>query len=320
MRVSSVGEVGLSCGLPEAGSRGGVLVLGNFDGVHRGHQAVVKAALTAAQSLRMRARALTLEPHPRTLFQPDGPPFRLTPEAMKRRLLLALGLEGIVTLPFTQELAHLEAQAFVEAVLIKHYGAEHVVAGADFVFGHGRAGTMAKLRAWLEPYKVGVTEVQPVGEPDSTQTFSSSRTRSALEAGDVDVASRLLGRPWSIAGTVIEGARRGKKLGFPTANMMLGDHLRPRFGVYAVQARRWEDKAWIPGVANIGKRPTVGGKEERLEAHLFDFDGDLYGEIWEIALQRFLRPEQQFASLEALREQIVQDAAAARDFLAVRTA
>ncbi len=203
-------------------SKGGVLALGNFDGVHGGHQAVV----AAARRYGLAARVLTFEPHPRRVFQPQHPPFRLTPAPVKERLLRALGVDDVIVMDFSQDLAHLSARAFVDEVLLGRYGAQHVVAGHDFVFGHKRGGTMPLLREWLAPHGVEVTEVAPLRDAEG-EILSSSRVRDALRRGDLATAQRILGRPWAIAGIVRHGAQRGATIGFPTANMDLGDYLRP---------------------------------------------------------------------------------------------
>lgn len=294
--------------------KGGVFALGNFDGVHRGHQAVVRAAVEKARGLGIPARVLTLEPHPRSVFKPDIPPFRLTPAPAKIRFLRALGVEDVIVRAFTKEFSELAAQDFVQRILIDDYDAQHVVAGFDFVFGHNRVGDMRNLRAWLAPHNIGVTEVTPFRDSRG-EIMSSSRTREALQAGDLPTAEHILGRPWSIAGVIERGAQRGRELSVPTANIPLGEYLRPKFGVYAVNAGPVHAAGAghsghpLPhqGVANIGARPTVDGKSELLEFHLFNFDGDIYGQEWEVELVRFIRPERAFPDIGSLRQQILLD-------------
>ena len=264
-----------------------------------------------ARGLGISARVLTLEPHPRSLFKPDIPPFRLTPAPAKERALRQLGVDDVMVMPFTREFAQLPPTAFVEQILLDRCGAQHVIAGFDFVFGHDRGGTMARLRDWLAPHQVGVTEVTPFRDAKG-EIMSSSRTREALRAGDLATARHILGRPWSIAGLVQHGAQRGREIGVPTANIGLGDYLRPHYGVYAVQAGPVGGPLHRQGVANIGLRPTVDGMAEWLEVHLFDFSEDIYGQEWEVELIDFLRPEQKFADLPALRRQIMQDIDAAK--------
>jgi riboflavin kinase/FMN adenylyltransferase len=292
-------------------AKGGVFALGNFDGVHRGHRAVILSAVEKARAMNIPARVLTFEPHPRAIFQPDALPFRLTPFAVKERLLHACGVADVVVLPFTAEFAQLSAQDFVEHVLLDRFGAQHVTAGHDFVFGHKRAGDMKKLEAWLAKHQVGVTEIAPLGGKDGA-VFSATLVRQFLQQGEPGKAAEILGRDWSIGGTIIKGAQRGRTIGVPTANIALGDYLRPRFGVYAIEAGRAGEALTHRGVANIGLRPTVDGASENLEAHLFDFNQDIYGQTWEFALKRFIRPEQKFDSFEALKAQIARDIEAAR--------
>jgi riboflavin kinase/FMN adenylyltransferase len=297
-------------------AKGGVYALGNFDGVHRGHQAVVKAALDKARGINVPARVLTFEPHPRSLFKPDIAPFRLTPAPAKIRLLKALGIDEVIVRPFTPEFSQLSAQDFVQKVLLEDCGAQHVIAGFDFVFGHARGGNIRNLRSWLSPHNVGVTEVTPFRDSGG-EIMSSSRTREALQQGDLQTARHILGRPWSIEGIVEHGAGMGRDLDAPTANIPLGEHLRPKFGVYAIHAGRVGGPMLWQGVANIGTRPTVGGKAELLDFHLFDFFDDIYGEEWEIELIHFLRPEQRFPDIASLRAQIAKDIETARARLAV---
>lgn len=284
----------------------GVLALGNFDGVHRGHQAVVRAAIEKAHGQGVPALVLTFEPHPRSVLKPNIPPFRLTPAPVKEKLLRALGVDGIIALPFTPEFSNLSAEEFVQKILIEKLAVSHIVAGFDYVFGYKRGGTMPLLRQWLGPHAVGVTEVTPFRDAQGL-VMSSSRTREALQQGDVKTAEHILGRPWSISGIVQHGAKRGSSIGIPTINIALGDYLRPKFGVYAVTARRAKDGAVFQGVANIGNRPTVDGQTELLEAHLFSFGEMAYGDEFEISLLDFIRPERAFESVEALRAQIFKD-------------
>jgi len=301
--------------VPESGSapsnlsksaKGGVFALGNFDGVHRGHQAVIQAALEKARGMGVPARVLTFEPHPRSVFKPHIPPFRLTPAPAKLRILQSLGVDDVIVRPFTPEFSKLGAGDFVRQVLLEDCGVQYVVAGFDFVFGHARGGDIQNLRTWLAPHNIGVTEVAPFRDAEG-EVMSSSRTREALQQGDLSTARHILGRNWAIAGKVEHGAKRGRELNVPTANIPLGEYLRPKFGVYAVQARRVGDQGNWQGVANIGVRPTIGGDAEMLEFHLFHFGEDIYGQEWEVELMDFLRPEQRFADLDQLRAQIARD-------------
>ena len=296
--------------------RTAVLALGNFDGVHRGHQAVIRAAVDKAHAMNLSAHVLTFEPHPRALFQPNVAPFRLTPAADKERLLRALGIRHVIVQPFTKAFADLSADDFIDRVLREELDAQHVVAGFDFVFGKNRTGHMDLLRQKFGP--LGVTPVPHITD-EAGKAYSSSRTREALRKGDLETAAHILGRPWSLSGVIRQGAQRGRTIGVPTANMGLGDYLRPKFGVYAITARQvGTEKLWR-GVANIGARPTVDGQTETLEFHLFDFNADIYGETWDVALHFFIRPEQTFSGLDALRQQIEKDCVTAKDVLSLLT-
>jgi riboflavin kinase/FMN adenylyltransferase len=291
--------------------KGGVFALGNFDGVHCGHRRVLDAAVAKGRAVALPARVLTFEPHPRAYFQQNQPSFRLTPPAAKERLLIACGVSDVITLPFNGELAQLSARDFVEQILVARFGAQHIVAGQDFAFGHKRGGDMTKLAEWLAPHNITVTEIAPLNDVEGC-VYSSSRIRAFLQQGDVMAAAQILGRDWSLAGTIINGAQRGRTIGIPTANIALDDYLRPAFGVYAVTANRVGQGPSYRGVANIGVRPTVDGSSDNLEAHLFDFDQNIYGQEWEFALTRYIRPERKFDSLTALQTQIALDIVAAK--------
>jgi len=303
-------------GLPPD-ARGAVVAIGNFDGVHLGHQAVLGAAVAKAHALDVPAAVLTFEPHPRMLFKPGSEPFRLTPLRPKSHAIEGLGVDVLIVLAFDRALSVKSAEAFVDEVLMIGMAASHVVVGTDFVFGHDRLGTADRLAEMGERAGFGVTAVAPVAGPDGT-VYSSTAIREALKAGEPRRAAVLLGRFWEIEGRVEHGDARGRQLGFPTANIGLGDYLRPAFGVYAVEAGIDHGAAteWHRGVANLGRRPTVAGLVERLEAHLFDFDGDLYGRHLRVRLVEFLRPEKKFDGLDALRAQIARDSAEARTILA----
>jgi riboflavin kinase/FMN adenylyltransferase len=304
-------------GLPPD-ARGAAVAIGNFDGVHLGHQAVIETAVQKARALDVPAAVLTFEPHPRMLFKPDSEPFRLTPLRPKAHAIEALGVDIMVVLAFDRALSEKSAEDFVDDVLMIGMAATHVVVGADFVFGHDRLGTVDRLIEMGGRARFAVTALAPVGWPDGT-VYSSTAVRQALKAGEPRRAAALLGRAWEIEGRVEHGDERGRQLGFPTANIALGDYLRPAFGVYAVEAGIDLGAAtqWHSGVANLGRRPTVAGQIERLEVHLFDFDADLYGRHLRVRLIEFLRPEKKFDGLDALRAQIAQDSARAREILAV---
>lgn len=322
--------------LPDAARRS-IVAVGNFDGVHRGHQAVIGEAVRRARQDGVPASVLTFEPHPRRFFQPDAPPFLLTRFRTKARVLARLGVDRLFVLRFDAALASRTAEQFIDSVLMHDLGARHVVVGYDFVFGKGRGGNPELLRDRLAGPGIGTTIMQPVtapadsaeadGEPEAS-IVSSTGVRDALRAGDPRSAARLLGRPFEIEERVRRGDARGRTIGFPTANLWLGDYLRPALGVYAVRVAIAEPRtgsgrtlveaaSWLDGVANLGLRPTFAGlTEPRLEVHLFDYAGDLYGRRLRVALIEFLRPEQKFEGLEALKAQIARDADAARRLLA----
>lgn len=298
--------------------RGGVLVVGNFDGVHRGHRAVIATAADLARADGVPLGLLSFEPHPRQVFRPDDPPFRLTPMRAKARQLEGLGLDYLVIQRFDEPFRSKTAEAFIDEVLVGGLHARRVVAGQDFRFGRKRLGDLELIARNGQSRGLAVTAVDPVGS-DTGIIHSSTRVREALAAGRPTEAAAMLGRPWEIEGRVEAGDRLARTIGFPTANLDLSDYLRPAFGVYAVQAGvdAGADTLWIPGVANLGRRPTVGGTLERLEVHLFDFSGDLYRRHLRVQLIEFLRPEQRFDGLEALKAQIRRDVEAARDVLGV---
>ncbi len=297
-------------GLPPA-ARGASVALGNFDGVHLGHAHVLRTAHAARPDAPL--AVLSFEPHPRELFRPDDPPFRLTLPAERAASLAGLGVQVLYELPFDRAFSEMSAEDFVAKVLHEGIGARHLVCGPDFAFGHRRGGTLAFLIRRAEELGVGLTVATPFG--DAAGPISSSRIRRALQDGYPELATAGLGRPWAIAGEVVHGDARGRTIGFPTANIALGRHLEPARGVYAVTVRL-PDGSSRPGVANIGRRPTVSsGTQSRLEANLFDFAGDLYGKELVVSLHAFLRGERRFAGLDELRAQIAADAAAARTLL-----
>ena len=304
-----------------AAAKGAVVAIGNFDGVHPGHRAVLRRAGEAARAMGAPLAVLTFEPHPRRYFQPNIPPFRLTPAPIKRRLIEAEGAELYYELAFDATMAALTAENFIERVLLAGLGVRHVVVGAGFAFGKGRTGTVSVLEHVAGHKGVGVTVVAPIVASDGALA-ASTRVRDCLKRGEPDRAAALLGRAWAIEGPVETGDQRGRLLGFPTANLGLDDFLQPAFGVYAVRAKAEGNAHWggthgaLSGVANLGVRPTVGGARAQLEAHLFDFTGDLYGRTLSVELLSFIRPERRFENLDALKAQIAQDSARARGILA----
>jgi riboflavin kinase / FMN adenylyltransferase len=295
-----------------AAARGATVALGNFDGVHLGHAHLLRTAHTARPDTPL--AVLTFEPHPREHFRPDDPPFRLTLSSERAAALGALGVRLIYELPFDAAFSLMSAEDFIADVLHAGLGARHLVCGPDFAFGHRRGGDMALLTARAETLGIGLTAATVLS--DEGGPISSSRIRRALQDGYPERATALLGRPWAIPGPVTHGDKRGRTIGFPTANIPLGHHLEPARGVYAVTVRL-PDGATRPGVANIGRRPTVNaGPESRLEVNIFDFDGDMYGAELAVSLHAFLRGERKFSGIDELRAQIAADAAQARKMLA----
>jgi riboflavin kinase/FMN adenylyltransferase len=294
----------------EASARGATVALGNFDGVHLGHAALLRAAHAARPDLPL--AVLTFEPHPREFFRPQDAPFRLMVAAERAETLKNLGVSLLYELPFDAAFSKLTATQFVRDILHAGFGAKNLACGADFAFGHRRGGDVSFLAGQAEALGIGLTIVPQV--TDAQGPISSTRIRRLLQDGYPERAKTLLGRAHTIRGEVMHGDARGRTIGFPTANILLHRHLEPARGVYAITARL-PDGTLAKGVANIGQRPTVGGTESRLEAHLFDFSGDLYGAELSISLQHFLRAEQKFASFEHLKTQILADAAQARALL-----
>lgn len=301
--------------------RGGVIALGNFDGVHRGHQAVIGTALRHARRAGRPAAVMTFDPHPRRLFQPDAPPFTLTPLRTKSRHIEEMGADYLYLQHFDQAFASLRAEDFVQKVLAEGLAVSHVVVGEDYGFGKDRSGSGSTLQDLADEFGFVLTRVPPVQDA-SGEVYSSTRVRRALVAGVPRLATEILGRAWELEGRVEHGDKRGRTIGFPTANVALGDYQRPALGVYAVQAGidLGLNTVWYDGVANYGRRPTFDKQDELLEVHLFDFHGDLYHRHLRVRLVEFLRPEQTFAGLEALKAQIVADGEAARIILAEQRA
>ncbi|MBJ3777671.1 bifunctional riboflavin kinase/FAD synthetase [Acuticoccus mangrovi] len=288
--------------------KGGTVAIGNFDGVHRGHQAVLARALTEARP----ALALTFEPHPRTFFG-RGPLFRLTPPAVKARVMAALGLDALVVARFDAHFAGLTAEGFVREILVERLGARTVVVGDNFNFGAGRAGDTEWLAAAAASYGFRVDVVEGVGDADEG-IVSSSRIRKALAAGELDGAATLLGYRYTVEAEVVHGEKRGRTIGFPTANQALGDDNGLRNGIYAVRAKI--DDVWRDGVASFGRRPTFDNGAPLLETFVFDYQDSLYGRTMPVTFVRFLRPELKFDGVDALVTQMHQDAADARASLA----
>jgi riboflavin kinase/FMN adenylyltransferase len=297
---------------PGEALRGATVAIGNFDGVHRGHKAVIAAALARASALGRPSAALTFEPHPRAFFNPDEPLFRLTPEGAKLRLLAAAGLDGAIVLTFNAELAKLSAQDFVQRVLVDRFAISGAAIGFNFHFGANRAGSPEFLQAQGRQHGFTVDIVPPL--LDGGRPVSSGPIRAALAAGRLDDAAEFLGYPWFVSGTVIHGDKRGRELGFPTANLQLDPACALRHGIYAVRTaiagRRYD------GVASFGRRPMFDSGAVLLEIFVFDFAGDLYGANIDVAFIAWLRDEAMFASATDLMRQMKEDSRLARDALA----
>jgi riboflavin kinase / FMN adenylyltransferase len=293
--------------MPEA-LRGAILALGNFDGFHQGHQAVVGEAVGWAREEGRPCIVATFDPHPMRHFRPDAEPFRLTSLDQREELFAAAGAQAMLVFHFDAAMADMEAGQWAQGMISRHLGASGIVTGEDFTFGRGRGGNPDVLRE----RGVRTRTVAPVLDPQGP--ISSSRIRAALKAGDCETAARLMTRPFAIRGLVCHGDKRGRDIGFPTANLELGTYLRPRYGIYAVTGIL-EGGEELPGAANVGVRPTFQPPRELLETYFFDFSGDLYGQEIEVRLHHFLRPEEKFDSLDALTAQMQHDCDAARKLL-----
>jgi riboflavin kinase/FMN adenylyltransferase len=282
-------------------------VIGNFDGLHLGHQALLRQAADIARAQNAPLSVLTFEPHPREFFQPEAEPFRLTLLPAKQRILGSLGVAHLFAAEFNAALAALTPAEFIEKILKNQLGVKHVLVGRDFAFGRGRAGNVDDLR---KVAGFGLTAIDPVtchGE----ETYSSTRVRGLLRAGKLDEGAALLGRRWEIEMPVVHGDKRGRELGFPTANQQAGRYLRLPLGIYAVRAQVEGDTVWRDGVANFGIRPMFRITQPIFETYIFDYDTEIYGKNLRVQPVKFLRPEQEFRGLEALSEQIKQDCHAA---------
>lgn len=296
-----------------AAFRHGIVALGNFDGFHAGHQAVADQAIRWAHALGRPAIIATFDPHPVRFFRPDAPPFRLTSLDQRQRLFGQAGADAMLVFAFDADLAGLSARQFCAERLVDRIGAAGVVTGADFTFGRGRDGDVRALNALGPELGFDVRTVAPVSDGE---VISSSRIRAALQAGNPREAARLLTRPFAVEGVVEHGAKLGRELGYPTANLRMGQYLRPAYGIYAVRGHLCDGRV-LDGAANLGIRPTIEGQAtELLEPYFFDFSGDLYGQRIEVEFIDFIRPEGRFDSLDALKAQMALDCDAARVALA----
>ena len=296
--------------------RGGVVALGNFDGFHRGHQAVVGAAVAHGRATGRPVLVASFDPHPVRYFRPDTPPFRLTTIEQRGELFAAAGADAMLLFNFDEVLANVSAEAFVSEWLIGRAGAAHVVTGEDFTFGKSRAGNVQVLTELGAAQGMTAQAIGPVS--DEKGPISSSRVREALIAGDPVEAARLLTRPFRIQGRVQHGDKLGRTIGFPTANIALDRYLRPRYGVYAVRGLLPDGRV-LEGAANIGIRPTFDPPKELLEVFFFDFAESLYDVCIEIELIGYIRPEAKFDGLDALTDQMMRDCVEAKHMLAAYT-
>jgi len=292
------------------GHRDCVLTIGNFDGVHLGHQAVLRQVKAIAASLNLPAVVMVFEPQPLELFKPEAAPARLTRFREKYHWLASLGLDRLLCVNFNAAFAAQDPQLFIEQLLLGKLGVRHLIVGDDFCFGKNRAGNFALLQQAAAQFGFGLTSTASLKQDD--KRVSSTLVRQALEHNELKLAAQMLGRPFSLMGRVRHGEKVGRQLGFPTANVWLYRNKLPVRGVYAIEALT--EHGHFHGVANIGARPTLQGKQEQLEAHFFDFQGDLYGQQIEVLLRHKIRAERKFASLAELQQQIQLDAAAARQF------
>ncbi len=292
--------------------KGASVALGNFDGVHLGHQRVIAGAANAAAQMGIPLGVISFEPHARTYFQPDAPPFRLMAPSQLERTVAALGTKKLYMLPFGPEMASLTDHDFVRDVLVAGLGVRHVAVGFDVTFGKGRTGDPQSMLRYGDAYGFSVSVASALVVDEAK--ISSSSIREFLHLGKPDKAAVLLGRPFAIEGVVEKGRQLGRTLGFPTANVPLGDYVVPRFGVYVTRTRL-RDGRQIGGVANIGVNPTTGAVAPRLEVWLFDFSENIYGETIETELLEFIRPEEHFPTTDAMVLQIHQDSLDARRIL-----
>ncbi|UVO51700.1 bifunctional riboflavin kinase/FAD synthetase [Sphingomonas sp. SUN019] len=292
---------------------GGIVALGNFDGFHLGHQAVVGRAIDRAREQGRPALVATFDPHPVRHFRPDAPPFRLTTLDQRERLFAEAGADAMVVFHFDGDLAALSAEEFVAERLVGALQVGGIVTGEDFTFGHNKSGDVCVMAELGRAHGFMAETVGAVTL--NGEAVSSTRIRDALKAGDPRAATRLLTRPFAIEGRVQHGDKLGREIGYPTANVDMGPYLRPAYGIYAVRARLAEGRV-VDGAANLGIRPSFDPPKELLEPYFFDFSGDLYDQVIEVALIEYLRPEAKFDTLEALTDQMARDCEQARAIFA----
>jgi riboflavin kinase/FMN adenylyltransferase len=292
-----------------------VIIIGNFDGMHQGHIALIKAAINDARANNKPVGLLTFEPHPRTLFQPNESPFRITPKGIKREKIENAGLDFLIELNFTRELAQKSADAFVQDILVNQIGAAHVFIGKDFRFGQNRSGSSDTIKS----HGLSVTSV-PIVNDAHHQKYSASQVRSNLRRGMITEANATLGWDWEVRGQVVHGDKRGREMGFPTANVPLAETLHPAFGVYATFVQIDGDDTWYPAATNIGIRPMFETDNALVEAHILNYNSDLYGKELRIRPVQKIRDEVKYTSLEALIIQIEKDCDAIKHILSLEKA
>lgn len=289
-----------------------VVALGNFDGIHRGHQHILNETRRKASALGTRSAVLTFEPHPVNILQPRTTVPRLTPFSHKARLLAEYGIDILFCQRFDRDFSRLSAEDFVQNILIKTLKVSHIITGNEFIFGHRRSGNSALLQEMGKHYGFGVSSLTPIQQQG--EKCGSRTVRQLLQQGNAAAARTMLGRPWEIIGRVQQGKQQARLLGFPTANLMLKGYLRPRYGVYIALAQAEGSADWHPSIANIGIKPTFGGRTEMLELHMLNQTMHLYGKKLRVQLLEFLREERKFQSLDALQQQIRQDVSRAASY------
>jgi len=289
-----------------------VIALGNFDGLHRGHQVVISKALEIANTCNLKMGIGLFRPHPIKYFKPEIPPFRLMSPKVRAEIMMNLGVSRLYEIPFDPCLRDMNDAQFIKSVLHEGLGAKHIVVGQDYKFGKNRCGNVESMKKYCALHNIGVTIMDTLGLHKIYGKYGSTNIRNAIKTGDVFHAAHMLSRPWIVDGIVKMGRQLGRTIKFPTANLEFGDLIRPKLGVYCVEVKLPYSKSWLPAIANAGKRPTVGGELTLLEVHIFNFDGDIYNQEIKVRFRSFIRPEQKFASLNDLREQIQKDCIGAK--------